>query len=127
MKFYNQKTGDAGEKYTADYLQSQQFSILATNFRTRLGEVDIIAQKNNIVSFVEVKTRQSKQFSLHGLISINKQKKIIRAAKEFISLHCQGKDLLFRFDVALLHYKKEQNQYDVEYISNAFGVHDEYS
>jgi putative endonuclease len=125
MRNQNQQTGDLGEQYTVDYLKAQRFSILDTNFRTPLGEIDVIAQKGEVVAFVEVKTRQSKRFSLHGLISPSKQQKIIRAAKQYISINFQEKDLLFRFDVALLHYKKETDQYDLEYIPNAFGVKNE--
>lgn len=125
MRNQNQKIGDLGELYTVEHLKSQSFSILDTNFRTQLGEIDVIAQKKDTVVFVEVKTRQSKRFSLHGLISPSKQQKIIRAAKQYISSNFQEKDLLFRFDVALLHYKKETDQYDLEYITNAFGVKNE--
>lgn len=125
MRNQNQQTGDLGEQHIVEHLKAKSYSILDTNFRTQLGEIDVIAQKGNIVAFVEVKTRQSKQFSLHGLISPSKQQKIIRAAKQYISIHFQEKDLLFRFDVALLHYKKETDQYDLEYISNAFGVNNE--
>ena len=120
----NQKIGNLGEQYIADYLIDQNFLILTQNFRTQLGEVDIIAQKKNTVVFVEVKTRQSNRFSLHGLISPSKQQKIIRAAKQYIATMDQQKDLLFRFDVALLHYKKEINKYNLEYIPNAFGVNE---
>ena len=125
MQNQNQAIGILGEEYTITYLRAQHFSILAQNFRTKLGEVDIIAQKKDTLAFVEVKTRQSKEFSLHGLISLSKQKKIILAAKQYISTISSQKDLLFRFDVALLHYKKETDQYDLEYITNAFGVTDE--
>lgn len=119
---HNQEIGELGEQHTIDYLRSERFSILTKNFRTQLGEIDIIAQKKNTVAFVEVKTRKSKYFSLHGLISPSKQQKIIRAAKQYISGMSHSKNLVFRFDVALLHYKKEIGQYNLEYISNAFGI-----
>jgi putative endonuclease len=122
MQNDNQILGNLGEQYTVEHLVDQRFSILTQNFRTQLGEIDIIAQKKNTIAFVEVKTRKSNRFSLHGLISPSKQQKIIRAAKQYIAGMDQGKDLLFRFDVALLHYKKETDQYDLEYIPNAFGV-----
>jgi putative endonuclease len=121
----NQVTGAAGEAFTMNYLRGERFSILAQNFRTQRGEVDIIAQRENVIAFVEVKTRQSRQVSLHGLISPAKQRKIILAAKQFIGQMLPQKDLLFRFDVALLHYEKETGQHDLEYISNAFGESNE--
>lgn len=50
-------TGTIGEQYAAHYLVKLGYTILERNFRTRLGELDIIAQKNNILHFCEVKTR----------------------------------------------------------------------
>lgn len=56
-------TGTIGEQYAVQYLQKLGYTILERNFRTRLGELDIIAQKNNILYFCEVKTRIG---DLHG-------------------------------------------------------------
>jgi len=53
----NLQIGNLGEKIALAYLKKQQYSILETNFRSHWGEIDIIAQKNNKVSFIEVKTR----------------------------------------------------------------------
>lgn len=50
-------TGTIGEQYAAHYLAKWGYTILERNFRIRLGELDIIAQKNNILYFCEVKTR----------------------------------------------------------------------
>lgn len=49
--------GRLGEKAAADYLKLNGYEIMMMNFRCRLGEVDIIAKKNNRVMFCEVKTR----------------------------------------------------------------------
>jgi len=122
---HNQEVGELGEQQTCDYLRSENFSILTKNFRTQLGEIDIIAQKKNTIAFVEVKTRKSKYFSLHGLISPSKQQKIIRAAKQYMSSMKQSQNFVFRFDVALLHYEQKIGEYNLEYISNAFGVEHE--
>lgn len=50
-------TGTTGEQYAAEYLLKLGYTILERNFRIRLGELDIIAQKNNTIYFCEVKTR----------------------------------------------------------------------
>lgn len=50
-------TGTTGEQYAADYLLERGYSILERNFRTRMGELDIIAKKGNTIYFCEVKTR----------------------------------------------------------------------
>jgi len=53
----NSSVGKLGEKKAAEYLRSQNYSILSCNYRTKLGELDIVAKKDNIVTFCEVKTR----------------------------------------------------------------------
>jgi putative endonuclease len=54
----NQKTilGNAGEQFVAHFLQNKSFKILAQNYRTKLGEIDLIAQKDELIVFVEVNT-----------------------------------------------------------------------
>ncbi len=59
---HNQDIGKSGEDKAAQYLESQGYNILTRNFRTRYGEIDIVAQKNNAVYCVEVKTRLSNRF-----------------------------------------------------------------
>ncbi len=54
--------GNSGEDIAAEYLKDNGFAIIERNFRIRGGEIDIIATKNNILIFVEVKTRTSTQF-----------------------------------------------------------------
>ena len=51
------KFGEAGEKLAADYLEQTGFRILFRNYWCKMGEIDIVAQKDNCVHFVEVKTR----------------------------------------------------------------------
>lgn len=52
-----QSLGRQGEKMAIDFLLSKGYSICETNYRTRGGEIDIIAEKNNVQIFIEVKTR----------------------------------------------------------------------
>lgn len=54
-----QKLGKIGEKLAEQYLRAQNYQIVKINFRTREGEVDLIAKKNGVLIFVEVKTRKS--------------------------------------------------------------------
>jgi len=53
------KNGEKGEKLALDYLQNNAFQILYTNWRNKHAEIDIIAQKNNSIIFVEVKFRSA--------------------------------------------------------------------
>ena len=49
--------GSAGEKIAALYLEKKGYKILRRNFRVKGGEIDIIAENDDIISFVEVKSR----------------------------------------------------------------------
>lgn len=54
--------GKFGEQIAADYLKNQGYEILSKNFRTRYGEIDIVARDNRTLVFVEVKSRGSVKF-----------------------------------------------------------------
>ncbi len=57
MSLFNKKIGDFGEKTAIDFLLKKGFRIIDKNFRSRLGEIDLIATKNKKLHFIEVKTR----------------------------------------------------------------------
>jgi putative endonuclease len=113
--------GKIGEDTVAIYLQEEKFTIVARNFRTRFGEVDIIAQKKDLLAFVEVKLRSSQRVDPAELILLSKQKKIIMVAKHFLGLQ-KNQNVTVRFDVALVEYSG--NQCTVRYIQDAFSSFD---
>lgn len=57
-------TGQAGEKIAVELLRQNGFNILETNFKSKFGEIDIIAKDGDTLVFIEVKTRSSQQFGL---------------------------------------------------------------
>ena len=115
-----QELGSLGENIVAEYLKKNGFTILTQNYRTRCGEVDIIAQKGDTVAFVEVKTRKKVYFPTSSVVTFGKQKKIIKAAKSFILKH-NIIDKVLRFDVATVETINTQElDYNIEYIPNAF-------
>jgi len=56
------QVGKAGERFARDLLRGKDYQILVTNYRTRLGEIDIVAKKDEVFVFVEVKARVSTKF-----------------------------------------------------------------
>ncbi|MFA5306410.1 MAG: YraN family protein [Candidatus Babeliales bacterium] len=109
--------GAHGESLVADWLEKQGFTILARNYRTRCGEVDIIAERDEVVAFIEVKTRQYEYFPISQAVTWPKQQRIIKAAKFFIVAY-QIREKVLRFDVATVIF--EQNHYQIDHIPNAF-------
>jgi putative endonuclease len=114
------QVGNAGEEQTVTYLKSQGFTIVARNYAKRYGEIDIIAQKKDVLAFVEVKFRTKQFFDTTEVITRSKQRKIIMVAKEFICSHTV-ENKVCRFDVALI--EKETNS--LCYIPNAFTESEE--
>ena len=110
--------GIVGEQYVADYLVKQGFAVCARNFSTRDGEIDLIAQKDSLILFVEVKTRINPLFDMAQVITPSKQHKIVRTARKYLIL--QNLDQHYcRFDVALV--QKIGDRLELEYIQDAFG------
>jgi len=79
-----QKLGFAGEEIVATFLEKQGFVIVAKNFRSNFGEIDIVAQKDDVLAFIEVKTRKTCYFPISSAVTPGKQRKIIKTAKYFL-------------------------------------------
>lgn len=113
----NKLLGIVGENCVAEYLKNNGFKILVQNYRTRFGEIDLIAQKDEYLIFVEVKTRRVSYFPISTVVNQSKQKKIIKTAKHFL-LKNGINERVCRFDVATVIYGS--NKQCVDYIENAF-------
>ena len=99
MTHTRQKLGVWGEALAADYLIQQGYCILERNARTPYGEIDIVAQQENMLVFVEVKTRRSREFGLpEQAVTPQKQKHIIASAQYYLA-ETQNKDIDWRIDV----------------------------
>lgn len=111
------KLGQAAESLIVNILQKDKFTILEQNYKKFFGEVDIIAQREELIIFVEVKARTTPKTSMFEIVSPAKQRKIIQVAKEYIAKN-SFIDVTYRFDVALVEYKKDKQ--NISYIPNAF-------
>ncbi len=78
-------TGRVGETYAVSFLMQHKYKIISTNFRSKFGEIDIIAKDGNQFVFVEVKTRSSTVFGTPAdAITPKKLQLVIKAAEYFI-------------------------------------------
>lgn len=82
MRTHNQRTGTLGESIALRYLENKGHSLLARNYRTEHGELDLIMQKNNRTVFVEVKTRRSDRFGQPEAAITNRKQEILVACAE---------------------------------------------
>jgi len=115
---FRKKKGDHAEQLVCQYLLDNEFFIVDRNYRKRYGEIDIIAKKNDLLVFVEVKRRDTNKIDPSEIIVTSKQRKIISVAKEFLSTHTDTINYICRFDVALV--GNQNNSLQIRYIANAF-------
>ncbi|MBR9981915.1 MAG: YraN family protein [Desulfatitalea sp.] len=112
--------GQSGEQLAVAFLEANGYTILERNFRTRLGEIDIIARHKGVLVFVEVKARRSRR---HGdpkwALTPAKQRKISMTA--LVYLKRQGStQVRARFDVVTV--QRIDGRPQVELIRNAFDL-----
>lgn len=120
MSRQNQFIGRKGEELAEALLKERGYKILVRNYKTRLGEVDIIALKKDTICFIEVKSRSSGKFGspCEALTSF-KQRQISKAALNYL----KDNNLLekkARFDVVSIIYSKDLPELDI--IENAFEL-----
>jgi putative endonuclease len=96
----NKILGNEGENLAVKYLKKHRYKILATQYRCKVGEIDIVAQsKDKTYVFVEVKTRNSLTKGLpREAVTTSKQRTIIKCAQLFV-LENKINGASFRFDV----------------------------
>lgn len=99
-KYTNQELGELGEKLAKRFLEERGYTIVCQNFRTKQGEIDIIARdKDKIIVFVEVKTRTSLEFGNPAeAVDKNKMRHIINTARYYLHIN-KLEDNTMRFDI----------------------------
>ena len=113
--------GQMGEQATVVYLLNQGYTVLAKNWHCRYGEIDIIVTKDDIVAFVEVKTRKKGSLTTpQEAVNFTKQKKIILSAQKYILE--TGDSRQPRFDVSAVSYSKDD--YQCDFLPDAFESFD---
>jgi len=115
-----QKLGREGESMAARYLKKHGYKILEQNYRTPLGEIDIIAKEKKTIAFVEVKTRSAGYFGgPKSAVTLKKQRKISMVALTYLKATAQV-DTKARFDVIAITSFPEDSK--IELIKNAFEL-----
>ena len=109
--------GIKGEEFARSFFEEQGFSILSKNFRFgRVGEIDLIVRKDNVVLFVEVKSRR---FDAYGgalyAISPSKKRKLKTVANAFLRLNpdINNKNMIFRFDLLAINNESHEWVQDI--------------
>ncbi len=110
--------GQAGESLVAAYLEGKGYTILARNYHSRWGEIDLIAGNGTYLAFVEVKLRRNGRFSApREAVNQAKQNKLRQTALMYLSE--RELDSQPRFDVAEV-YLPVNGEAKIEYYEDAF-------
>lgn len=109
--------GKKGEEAVAVWLKKHGYTILECNYRVRSGEIDIIASSNEVLVFVEVKTRTTQYFPTHLVVNKTKQNKVIKAAIHYMVKH-RISNKVIRFDIASV--TPIEDGFTIDYLPNAF-------
>jgi len=115
-----QKFGEQSESIAVSYLKKQGYKIIEQNYRTKLGEIDIIAKEKDTIAFIEVKARRSGHFgNPKWAVTPKKQRKISMVALWYLKTTKQS-NVKARFDVVSI--ISDHDNPSIEIIKNAFEL-----
>jgi putative endonuclease len=118
MKNRSQALGRRGEEQAAKYLQSNGYKILEQNYRTPYGEIDIIAKEENVIVFVEVKTRSSRAFGFPEESITQEKKAHLQNSALFYLQDIPMPDSDWRIDVISIR-RSNANDTEIVHFENA--------
>lgn len=111
----NRLKGEQGEKIAVKFLKKAKYKVLAVNYVTRIGEIDIIAAHKGTLIFIEVKSRANVKFGTPSEAVTSKKQRTIINVSQLYYLENKLHDIPIRYDVI------EINDTEVNHIINAFG------
>jgi putative endonuclease len=121
MRSSRQRIGFWGEELAAEKLRGEGFTILAQNVRTPYGELDLIARRDNLIVFVEVKTRTSKSFGQpEDAVTWRKRDHILQSIDHYLQDHPEL-DCDWRVDVAAIQGRPGGREADIVWFENALA------
>jgi len=112
--------GEIGEALACKYLKRHRYKILARNYSTSIGEIDIVAEDRGVLVFIEVKMRRSEAYGLpEEAVNLKKMHKLTRLAQ----LYIKNKNLYYkeaRFDIVSIVAQGRFGRKTIKLIKNAF-------
>ena len=117
QKPYSHQLGREAETRAASYLTTKGYKICTRNYRFEKGEIDLIAQQDNILAFIEVKVRTNLRFGYpEHFVTDTQQERYLATASQYIEeINWKG---LIRFDIIAMTYQKQK--WDITHLKDAF-------
>lgn len=116
--------GKSAEIQASKFLRKKGYKIVDVNYHSRFGEIDIIAEKDGCIVFVEVKMRSEDSIvKAYEAVDFSKQRKIALTAQKFLMNDCYD-DFQPRFDVVEIYHNGKGKCIKINHIENAFDTGD---
>ncbi len=113
--------GQQAERLAVAFLKDKGYTILARNWKNRFEEIDIVAEKSNLLIIVEVKARKNKKYGMpYEQVGLKKQRLLVNAAEAYIikaNVHMET-----RFDIISIVFNS--NGFELRHIERAFSPFD---
>lgn len=128
MKTQERKKGDKGEGVALFYLKKNGYKILERNYKNKIGEIDLIAKKDNAVVFIEVKAQEMEEQRSEGdlyperNVDWRKQRKLIKTAECYLLEKNYPEDTNWQIDVIGADLNKETHLANLRHLKNAVHV-----
>jgi len=114
----SKEIGTLGENIAKNYLEKKGYRILETNYKTKIGEIDIIAQKGKILVFIEVKTITAKEnFLPEDKVDKRKKTKLINLVKFYLQEKKINFDIPLQIDVIGIKLGKDKES-EIQHFEN---------
>jgi len=119
MNRYRKNLGDWGEQLAVKYLRKLGYYILEKNWRSREGEIDLIAIDDKTFVFIEVKTRKTATYGYPvESITNRKQEKMIKCIQKYLSQHHGLQHYQIRIDIILIKLDKKGKKARLQHLVN---------
>ncbi len=122
MSYDTKHLGQLGEDLAADHLVKNGYKIIQRNYRNKVGEIDIVARKRGVISFVEVKTRESSpmsDFLPEQNVNFHKQAKLKKLCEMYLTEYNHHEDQEWQIDVIGIILDKSHKNAIINHIENA--------
>ncbi len=121
MSLSGKRTGEKGEELAALYLTDEGYRIIERNYRCRFGEIDIVAEENDTLVFVEVRAKSGRSFGTpEESVTAAKKERLITTALTYLTTHEDMPDS-WRIDFLAIEVDDKGKTKRIELIENAIN------
>ena len=120
MESKTSEFGALAEKYASEFLQSRNYTILALNYSKPWGEIDVVAEKEGVLVFVEVKANSKELAGFEPELRVNKAKlnRLVRAARTYLADKRCGPDQEWQIDIISITMDSSRKTAKIKHFKN---------